>query len=89
LGWGGVYDKRFLRPSKQVLRARLNGGLLSLRGFVIIWMVGMIHRGIEIPPPWVVRCFSRGSGGLFECLGRFGRVGGVCRLRREFGYQEA
>ena len=25
LFWGGVYDKRFLRPSKQGLRARLNG----------------------------------------------------------------
>ena len=26
----GVYDKRFLRPSKQGLRARLNEGLLSI-----------------------------------------------------------
>jgi len=29
-GRGGVYDKRFLRPSGQGLRARLNGVGLSL-----------------------------------------------------------
>jgi len=36
-GWGGVYDKRFLRPSKQGLRARLNG-------FVLIWLVGVVWK---------------------------------------------
>jgi len=30
---GGGYDKRFLRPSKQGLRARLNGDSLSLCGW--------------------------------------------------------
>jgi len=29
VGWEGVYDKRFLRPAKPGLRARLNGVLLS------------------------------------------------------------
>ena len=38
--WGGVNDKRFLRPSRQGLRARLNGGLLSYGG-VGVWGVGL------------------------------------------------
>ena len=39
---GGVYDTRFLRPSEQGLRARLNGVLLSFG-----WLVGF---------GWVVFC---------------------------------
>jgi len=35
--WGSVYDERFLRPSKQGLRARLNG-LLVVNHFLVYWL---------------------------------------------------
>ena len=51
IGWGGVYDKRFLRPSKQGLRARLNG----LEVVVLFWgeglCFGVVRSRSGFPPP--------------------------------------